>query len=393
MRHSRSNLTLIIGILLCLFGAAIIAYYAFKSGIQQGAEIAEERQQVPPTGEPSTQLPNETQPPFTDPASPTLQQSPTLAPLEAPEIASDGQLGAVHGKGKGNLVAVDKRYTAKAEMVHNQVLNPLMQLIRQAERDGVRLSIVSAYRSYDHQRGIWERKWGNSANDDTSKAASILRLSSFPGTSRHHWGTDIDFNSVSSSYWQSAEGRKAYSWLKSNAPNYGFCEVYGKGRSQGYEYEPWHWSYIPVAQQYYAQITNPSVFNTAITQNIKGGAAARALSAKIMTHVTAISPCPARGKGNFVPEPSTTKNPPPAQGQEIADNLPKKSALNPYDNPKMGGSALEPLPANGGLPEPKPVYTAQEFDQELLKPTASDNKQSMSGNGFRIEKNVVTDSQ
>lgn len=346
----KNNLLLIVGIIFCLLGAVIIAYLAFRSGIEQGKELAEERQEQQPASDPSSPTyptdPSSTLPP------PTVQQgtglalptpSTTAPSMDLPpvEFGGDGQLGAVHGKGKGNLVAINSRYTNKNELVHSQVLNPLMRLIQKAEQDGVRLSIVSAYRSYDHQKSIWERKWGDSANDDIGKAKSILRLSSFPGTSRHHWGTDIDFNSVATSYWQSGEGQRAYQWLKNNAPNFGFCEVYGKGRSQGYDFEPWHWSYMPVANQYYAQITNPSVLNTALSQNIKGAAAARAASNQIMTHITALSACPSTAKGGGAsPQPIAQQNSQPkAQIKPIDFNEP----LPPKPKPNNIGRELAPV--------------------------------------------------
>ncbi|MFB6349697.1 M15 family metallopeptidase [Moraxella sp. ZJ142] len=178
----------------------------------------------------------------------------------------------------------------KLKKIHREVYEPLMQMIAAARADGVRLSIVSAYRSYDHQRRIWERKWGNNANNDTKKALDILRWSSFPGTSRHHWGTDVDFNSVETGYWNSAEGKKVYRWLKQNAADFGFCQTYDSGRTQGYNEEPWHWSHLPTADKYYAQITNPAVLDIALTQKIKGAVAVRQLGV-MMNYVTGINHC------------------------------------------------------------------------------------------------------
>ncbi|NJK84501.1 MAG: M15 family metallopeptidase [Saprospiraceae bacterium] len=40
------------------------------------------------------------------------------------------------------------------------------------------------------------------------RALKILKYSSMPGTSRHHWGTDIDLNSFSNSYFEQGEGKK-----------------------------------------------------------------------------------------------------------------------------------------------------------------------------------------
>ena len=47
-----------------------------------------------------------------------------------------------------------------------------------------------------------------------------------PSTSRHHWGTDIDLNSLNNSYFSSGKGLKEYDWLTTNANHYGFYQVY-----------------------------------------------------------------------------------------------------------------------------------------------------------------------
>jgi len=71
------------------------------------------------------------------------------------------------------------------------------------------------------------------------------------GTSRHHWGTDIDLNSFNNKYFESGKGKKIYDWLTSNASSFGFCQPYtpkGDHRPHGYNEEKWHWSYQPVSQ-------------------------------------------------------------------------------------------------------------------------------------------------
>jgi LAS superfamily LD-carboxypeptidase LdcB len=73
-----------------------------------------------------------------------------------------------------------------------------------------------------------------------------------PGTSRHHWGTDVDLNSMDPKYFDTEAGKKIYDWLKTNASAYGFGQPYcakGADRATGYEEEKWHWSYLPIARQ------------------------------------------------------------------------------------------------------------------------------------------------
>jgi LAS superfamily LD-carboxypeptidase LdcB len=77
-----------------------------------------------------------------------------------------------------------------------------------------------------------------------------------PGTSRHHWGTDIDLNSLNNKYFSTGEGKEIYTWLTENASDYGFCQTYtlkDPTRPTGYEEEKWHWSYLPLARPFLDQ--------------------------------------------------------------------------------------------------------------------------------------------
>jgi len=112
---------------------------------------------------------------------------------------------------------------------------------------------------------IWEKKWtgktilsnGEDASktylDPATRALKILEYSSMPGTSRHHWGTDIDFNNFNNSWFESGEGLKLFNWLSANASDFGFCRPYtekGENRPDGYNEEKWHWSYTPLSDIY-----------------------------------------------------------------------------------------------------------------------------------------------
>ncbi len=125
-----------------------------------------------------------------------------------------------------------------------------------AKKDGIHLKIISASRTFTEQSWIWEDKWKNNktkfkSNDELS--SYIMQYSAMPGTSRHHWGTDIDLNSTSASYFSSGTGLKVYNWLLANAESYGFCQSYsskGAERETGYNEEQWHWSYYTLANRF-----------------------------------------------------------------------------------------------------------------------------------------------
>lgn len=147
--------------------------------------------------------------------------------------------------------------------VRSEVLTAFEMMRKAAKADGIELKIISATRNFNSQKSIWEAKWNGirkvdgqdlktTIPDKKERALKILNYSSMPGTSRHHWGTDIDINSVSPSYFESGKGKKEYEWLRDNGFQYGFCQVYstkGQDRPSGYEEEKWHWSYIPIASQ------------------------------------------------------------------------------------------------------------------------------------------------
>src|SRR3989338_1245730 len=133
-----------------------------------------------------------------------------------------------------------------------------------AEKDGIKLKIASATSNFDYQKTIWEAKWSGatlvngknlsqSTPDGTARFTKILEYSAAPGTSRHHWGTDIDINNANLLYFETIQGKKVYDWLVKNAPDFGFCQTYTQKdniRPTGYNEEKWHWSYLPFSKTF-----------------------------------------------------------------------------------------------------------------------------------------------
>ena len=165
---------------------------------------------------------------------------------------------------------VATEYCSKSMYLHKETYRKFKEMHAAAKKDGINLKIISGTRNFSEQKAIWERKWNvNIKTMDSIKAAkTILLFSSMPTTSRHHWGTDMDINSLENSYFESGQGLKEYNWLKKNASKYGFCQVYTDKKTtnrKGYEMEKWHWSYIPISSQYLKK------YNELITyKNIKG---------------------------------------------------------------------------------------------------------------------------
>lgn len=163
-----------------------------------------------------------------------------------------------------DFVEIDSNYADRAGMyVRRDAYEAFIRMHDAAEERGIDLVIRSAARNFEYQKGIWERKWtgvtkiegGKDATvaypDPKERARAILKFSSMPGTSRHHWGTDLDFNAFENSWFEEGDGKLVYDFLTTHAAEYGFCQPYtpkGENRPNGYEEEKWHWSYMPVSQ-------------------------------------------------------------------------------------------------------------------------------------------------
>jgi len=190
-------------------------------------------------------------------------------------IADRYLMGKYNPAAEEGFSLISSKYTSKTGIyLRTEVYNAFIAMRDSALKEGITLTIVSATRTFEHQKAIWENKWngrqyvgGKLLNvaypDEVERALVILKYSSMPGTSRHHWGTDIDINSVDPAYFKTANGIKVLAWLEKNAPSFGFCRPYtpfGETRSKGYQAEEWHWSYIPIAcrfqQAYPKQINN-----------------------------------------------------------------------------------------------------------------------------------------
>jgi D-alanyl-D-alanine carboxypeptidase len=128
-------------------------------------------------------------------------------------------------------------------LVSSMTVADLRAMVHAARRDGVRLAVLSAYRSYAEQ-AVTFAAWA-AANG----YADALRGSARPGHSEHQLGTALDFRSVSgpapwtvADWARTAEG----AWLRANAWRFGWVMSYPRRmRAEScYDYEPWHYRYV-----------------------------------------------------------------------------------------------------------------------------------------------------
>lgn len=197
----------------------------------------------------------------TDSGAPIRAVASTVNPVGREPV--DMLMGKFSPEGHDDFVLVNAPYTAKQGMyMRKAAFEAFANMWRAAKKDDISLLIISSTRTFEQQKVIWEGKWGKFAQqypDDAQRALKILEYSSMPGSSRHHWGTDIDLNDLNNEAFEGkGKHRKVYEWLVAHAHEYGFGQPYtpkGPERPYGYNEEKWHWSYLPLAKSYLADYT------------------------------------------------------------------------------------------------------------------------------------------
>ncbi len=192
-----------------------------------------------------------------------VEEEGTVPRKDTISFSTDYLMGKFDPVKHPDFVKIEAKYTSKKNIYFRKdAYEAMKKMFAAAAADGVYFIIHSATRNFEMQKQIWEGKWKgnrflegniNAAKrypDPKDRALAILRFSSMPGTSRHHWGTDMDINNFTNAYFEKGKGLKEYQWLLENAAKYGFCQPYtekGDERPDGYNEEKWHWSYVPVA--------------------------------------------------------------------------------------------------------------------------------------------------
>jgi len=155
------------------------------------------------------------------------------------------------------------------------VADAFAKLQADARDAGFELAIASSFRSYERQLAIWNGKASGDrpVYDDEDRPVAlvamspaeqlhaILRFSAIPGTSRHHWGTDIDVYDAAAvpadyevqlSLQEVSTGGPfdaLHNWLDARMAadaSHGFFRPYASDGG-GVSPERWHLSYAPLS--------------------------------------------------------------------------------------------------------------------------------------------------
>lgn len=187
----------------------------------------------------------------------------TVPPPHAKKLYSELAL-----TGRGDLKLVSEECKLQEE-----VQDAFDKMQKAALKEGISLRIVSEYRSFDRQASIWNRKYHKYISQGFSPKEAITKIieySTLPGTSRHHWGTDIDLidGSVAipkrvlthANYEGDGVYAKLKKWMDKNSEKYGFYLVYTNDPNRkGFKYEPWHYSYKPLADKLLKEFSSISL--------------------------------------------------------------------------------------------------------------------------------------
>jgi len=220
---------------------------------------------------PTTPGPTATFPP-SETASPSPTAAPTLVPPAPPTPSAPGSAVPSAPTGRAPYCAVadvltphrsydeyartalDRTYMVDAGYVPpdltavdgiriRSIVTPDLAAIREAAaKAGVRLAVVSAYRSYADQRATFDH-WVSVGGYEQA-----LRTSARPGHSEHQLGTTLDFGDGRVVPWQYVDWATTPTgaWVAAHATEFGFVMTMPKGKSDVvcYDYEPWHYRWV-----------------------------------------------------------------------------------------------------------------------------------------------------
>jgi D-alanyl-D-alanine carboxypeptidase len=141
----------------------------------------------------------------------------------------------------GDLVEVTAAGFAQLDRVREFVIPDLAALRQAAEANGTPIVVISGYRSFAYQQGLFQDQVERVG--EAQAAAGVAR----PGHSEHQLGTAIDVldpgaDALTTAFADTPAGQ----WIAAHAHEYGFVLSYPAGAQDRscYEFEPWHLRYV-----------------------------------------------------------------------------------------------------------------------------------------------------
>ena len=137
---------------------------------------------------------------------------------------------------KENLIQVNSDI-----LVHKKMFKSLINMQKDAEKEGIYLVFLSGYRSIKLQKEIFY----SLKSIRNQNAFERAKVSAPPGYSEHSTGFAIDIGDAlnrQADFEVEFENTNAFKWLIRNAAKYHFKLSFDKNH-KSVDYEPWHWRY------------------------------------------------------------------------------------------------------------------------------------------------------
>ena len=179
------------------------------------------------------------------------------------------------GKSRAHLIHLPTPHSPN-HFLQAEAAKAFQGLQQSAVKNGFNLQPASSFRDFARQQLIWNGKFTGERKvhddfgtalelgqlDDWQKCQAILRWSALPGASRHHWGTEIDIfdpdllpegKTLQLEPWEYEKDGYFFElseFLTENLPHFDFALPFmamPEGKKIGRE--PWHISYVPLAEQ------------------------------------------------------------------------------------------------------------------------------------------------
>lgn len=130
------------------------------------------------------------------------------------------------------------------QLMRKEAAEALHNMFESAKKEGVEITAVSGFRSYQRQKQVFTAEVAASGAEHAQQAVAE------PGKSEHQTGLTMDISSAENQFQLNEDFEKtaAGKWLAKNSAEYGFILRYPKGKEKatGYMFEPWHFRYVGV---------------------------------------------------------------------------------------------------------------------------------------------------
>ena len=203
------------------------------------------------------------------------------------------------GKSRTHLIHLPTPHSPN-HFLQAEAAKAFQGLQQSAVNNGFNLQPASSFRDFARQQLIWNSKFNGERKvhddfgtalelgqlDDWQKCLAILRWSALPGASRHHWGTEIDIfdpdllpqgKTLQLEPWEYEKGGYFFElseFLTENLPHFDFALPFMQiPKNKKIGREPWHISYLPLAEQAAKQFSSEVLTLSWQNEEIGGKAA------------------------------------------------------------------------------------------------------------------------